>query len=74
MERGGGAEMEGGKGKADLLNGFIFLLLRFELLAGGDGGLEVWGFVRLSVYLIRLAKKEGDKGGERTGRVPVCSF
>lgn len=30
----------------NLLDGLVFLLLRFELLAGGDGGLEVCGFVR----------------------------
>ena len=33
----------GGKVGMYLLNGFVLLLLRFEALAGGDGGLEVCG-------------------------------
>ena len=33
----------GGKVVVYLLNAFVLLLLRFEALAGGDGGLEVCG-------------------------------
>lgn len=32
----------GEKGTRDLLDAFVFLLLGFEALAGGDGRLEVW--------------------------------
>lgn len=31
-----------GGGEAYLLHAFVLLLLGFEALAGGDGGLEVW--------------------------------
>ncbi len=49
----GGGMGDGGKERErerererDLLYAFVFLLLRFEALAGGDGGLEVWGVER----------------------------
>ena len=78
VEKGRGGRRGVKVGKMNLLDGFIFLLLRFELLAGGDGGLEVCGFIRCWVYLVGMGgwegkgKRERGKGNER--EVPVCSF
>ncbi len=46
---GWGMREKGKEREKDLLYAFVFLLLRFEALAGGDGGLEVWGLERVSV-------------------------
>lgn len=56
--------MGGGKGGNEggvknLLNRFIFLLLRFEPLTGGDGGLEIWNCLALVCW-------SGDKSEEET--------